>query len=246
MRNFTEKEREFLKELVQYKEKDNIEALRLNSILSRKLPGFIIKWNIEHNWENTILFIPESDKDTIQKSFWELTDLCIFLKELCELRFISLRRYNQLPNKDRCIFDYSRYKLVDDELYYRNDETKKVDKGENCHYSVELSDFLKTYHHSLVYPLPALIDFVNNNFSTLEDIRYQKQFRQTNRSIWVAGIGVIMTAILGFCELRKDSMHNRSDAQESESIIMCNIEYEDQDTSKNINDICTDSLSLQK
>lgn len=246
MRNFTEKEQEFLKQIVDYKKSGNVEALRLYSLLACEFPGFIIKWNIEQNWENTILFIPGLDKDKIQRSFWELTDSCIFIKELCELGFVSLRRYNQLPNKDKCFFDYGAYVLKDGELYYRNDESKKVDKGENCHYSVELSDFLKTYHHSLVYPLPALTDFVNNNFSTLEDIRYHKQFRQTNRSIWVAGIGVIMTALLGFCELRKDSRTNVNDTSDSECLITYDFDCKNQDTCKTINEICTDSLTQRK
>ena len=51
---------EFLKQIVDYKKSGNVEALRLYSLLACEFPGFIIKWNIEQNWENTILFIPYS------------------------------------------------------------------------------------------------------------------------------------------------------------------------------------------
>lgn len=246
MRNFTDKEKAFLKEIVGYKKCNDVESLRLTRIFSSKFPGYIIKWRITHEFENMTLFLPNETSEQKDKIFWEIVDLCLLLMELKELGLVSFRKVNKSSSRSQMIFDYSLYTLHNDEFYYSYDTSIKVDKGESLSYPIGVSSFLSENYSSVIYPLPSLTDFVDKNFKTSEEIRYNRQLIFTIISVCIAGLGVIISAILGYCQLTYDHNENIRCIQDVEYIEEVVAKDVIEDTVKLTDQICSDSLKLQK
>ena len=75
---------------------------------------------------------------------------------------------------------------------------KEVTKNDNflSHSErLDIVDLIKKYHSATIYPLPLLNDFIENDFRSIEERRYDEQLCRTNLSIIVAALAIIIPLV---------------------------------------------------
>lgn len=217
MRLFSEPENNIIKELVDAKLKgiDAIQHLQAAKILRRQFDFFALKWTVEEAPAISIYYRHTDDiakNEEYSKLYFKVADFIYFLKELESIGFIAIqivtkkqqRKYSLLYDRNK--FDYDEVK---NEFFLKNEHPidsrdfvigelppfeevspgvytlLQVDRREiNLDFAIDL----ERYGLGIIYPLPLAVDYVNNNFQTLEQRQYKKQFLT---ALWAAILGGI-------------------------------------------------------
>lgn len=204
MRLFSEPENRIIKELVDAKLKgiDAIQHLQAAKILRRQFDFFALKWTVEEAPVISIYYRHTDDSaknEEYSKLYFKVADFIYFLKELESIGFIAIqtitkkqqRKYSLLYDRNK--FDYDEVK---NEFFPKNEHPidssdfvigelppfeevspgvytlLQVDRREiNLDFAIDL----ERYGLGIIYPLPLAVDYVNNNFQTLEQRQFEKQ-----------------------------------------------------------------------
>lgn len=206
MRELTPKEKELLKQIVSLKKEGKLSYLQAGKFLKRELSCFALKWQTKPNVQITIYVKPDQDvsKDEVPKSYFDISDFVYFIKELHLNNFIELQTLQSKKKEEECdddsmmlydrdIYDYNK---DTDEFWTKEKETEFM--GKKCTMKglayiknksivyLDIVQNLNKYANAIIYPLPRLIDYVEHNFKTIEQRRFEKQKCLTWISILVA------------------------------------------------------------
>lgn len=227
MRELTPKEQELLRQIVTLKKEGKLSYLQAGKFLKKELSCFALKWQTKPNVQLTIYVAPEEDaaKSEVHKSYFDVSDFVYFIKELHINNFIELQTL-QSKNKEENIDDDSMM-LYDRDIYeYNKDtdefwtkETETEFMGKKCKMKalayiknksvvyLDIVQNLNKYANAIIYPLPRLIDYVEHDFKTIEQRRFEKQTLLTWISILVAlAIGILSPFISHYISNRNESI----------------------------------------
>lgn len=227
MRELTPKEQELLRQIVTLKKEGKLSYLQAGKFLKKELSCFALKWQTKPNVQLTIYVAPEEDaaKSEVHKSYFDVSDFVYFIKELHINNFIELQTL-QSKNKEENIDDDSMM-LYDRDIYeYNKDtdefwtkETETEFMGKKCKMKalayiknksvvyLDIVQNLNKYANAIIYPLPRLIDYVEHDFKTIEQRRFEKQTRLTWISILVAlAIGILSPFISHYISNSNESI----------------------------------------
>ena len=80
--------------------------------------------------------------------------------------------------------------------------------------NIDIIDMLERYATAIIYPLPLLREFVNNNYITLENVHYKEQLKRFKIANFVAIVAVLITAIFGIIQSCSDTTLNKDQYRE--------------------------------
>lgn len=101
-----------------------------------------------------------------------------FIKNLYDSRLIVM-------NTDTCLFDVPPNDWKENVLRFHINENS-------------ITKFIKEYYRARILPTYELQELFNNNFKDEEQIRYEKQLKKANYSIWISLLGLIIAVIVPF------------------------------------------------
>ena len=247
------KEKEILKKLTVLKREGNLKELQFARLLRKHLDTIALAWNTDERIRHNIAIFseisePNKDQwDEILKKYFEIVDLVYLLEELEENNMIKKQAVSLSAEDNLCGNNI----LYDREKYLYNENTSSFwligDSGK-CLYRLSPSickvynDFAKTlslYANTIIYPLPALDEFVLYDFKSLEQRTYEdnyennrrnqghnresllqtnKSLKQTRTSIRISFVALIISGILGVVQLCGDEVSG-SDVKRLEKAI---------------------------
>lgn len=217
MRLFTDRENVIMQELVQYKEKGDLQNLQVARLLRTKLEFLALKWSVTPYPDVNVYSVSDGDDNKALRLYFDIADFIFFIQELNNKGFIKLLSIPSKKNeKTRILFDREKYIYVDDKDQFHE---KGLDE-ENGILSL-LKDFklnlfgkhndveyvnplimqsvpnsfaydLENIVYQIIYPMPIMVEYVANGFKTIEDKRFEENFRLALRanklSYWTIGI----------------------------------------------------------
>lgn len=201
MREITAKEQSFINTLFTYKETGRIEGLQVMRLLKVQLDCMFIRWEINPKHFISIAHTEELSKEEIEKKYFELCDIIYFIDELVENKFLTIQYTAPLSeNNNRLLYDKDKYTYAENSkmFFYRNKDNNEkriflATPEQISYYNIDFANKLEKYANCIVYPLPLLKDFKDNNYQSLEQRRYQKQFRQTRCAIIISCISLVIS-----------------------------------------------------
>lgn len=224
MRLFSHKENELLKKLVEYKNDTNLQDLQVARLLRKELSFLAIKWEIEPKMNVDLYCVVTDDKKDPLKQLFSVINFIYFVNELERIGYIRLLNISSerkeklriLYDKEKYIFNEEKNQFINKNIDTENDSILSLvgdcgyqlfGKIDNYEYVSQLAkqqfpnSFAKDLDdivYSIIYPMPVLEDYVNNGFKTLEDKRYDSNFKIANKSLRISycTLGV---SILAFC-----------------------------------------------
>lgn len=201
---FKKTEKEILKAIVKYGEKDSSMAKVLNKSQLLENQGIVIAFASNRNY----VF---SDK---KKYDWEdvkvlsyITELISLIKYLIDNRLITILpiriRDVHVLGRQKAKLVSPRYTEVEDAILevesklgdWRDKVSQEQTYWPSCYQEVQIP--ISTYLECVFSISQELRDLVNNNFKTEEQIRFDKQQRLTWISIIVAGVIGLISLIIG-------------------------------------------------
>lgn len=207
MRKFTDKERDILLSINNHKKENNFKKLWFFRLLAEIIPGYYITWDspTKKYLEEVTLFLKERNIEIVKSQYKKFVDFVLLLEELEQYNLISIRHGGEEASVKNTIFDYNSF-----ELKTINEEKKIIDiisqkevtNNDNflSHSErLDIVDLIKKYHSSTIYPLPLLNDFIENDFRSIEERRYDEQLCRTNLSIIVAAMAIIIPLVYEKC-----------------------------------------------
>lgn len=203
MRELTTNEKQIISTLLCNKESGKIEELQVMRLLRENLKSMAIGWELNPKPVVSIYYNDDSDKSKIDRDYFELCDFIYFIDELVENKYVAIQHSSTLnDNEKRLLYNKELYNYSKElnTFCYRNDESQKVFVASPKLITNKYLDFaqkLELYANGIVYPLPLLKDFYDNEFLSVEQRRYKKQFRQTRRSVVIAALSTLSGALLG-------------------------------------------------
>lgn len=247
------KEKEILKKLTVLKREGNLKELQFARLLRKHLDTIALAWNTDERIRHNIAIFseisePNKDQwDEILKKYFEIVDFVYLLEELEENNMIKKQAVSLSAEDNLCGNNI----LYDREKYVYNENSSSFWLiGENKKRLYRLSpsickvynDFAKTlslYANTIIYPLPALDEFVLYDFKSLEQRTYEdnyennrrnqghnresllqtnKSLKQTRTSIRISFVALIISGILGVVQLCGDEVSG-SDVKRLEKAI---------------------------
>lgn len=211
MRTFNSYEKEILKFMVT---RHSLQDVCTINLFDKFCDATLIEWSEDFSKLHIYAKEDNCDKNIREKIF----NLVILLQYLETEKYIGIFGANLL--NDNRIYNHDKYEISN---LFSNDyhdiwekdnhvnlsiklKDSTITKGNySCKYLirhkiiVEKSDIGKTiqyYANSTFYPTQTLIDFVNNNFQTEEDKRYNK----SNKQAWIAIFVSIVIGLLSIDE----------------------------------------------
>lgn len=212
MRKFTEQENNWIKEFVEIKAKgiDYVGELQVAQILRETFSFFALKWTIGDKPQIVIYNETGVDSEITNLQYYKVCDFIYFIKELESLGFIAMQI---LPSQKTEM----KYNLLYDKNAYEYDETadvftsikqqnvsapedvksllKLANKKEKQIFNLDFAYDLQKYSLGIIYPLPLAVDYVNNDFKTLEERHHEKEMGVALKSVlWskiAAGIALM-------------------------------------------------------
>ncbi len=206
MRKFTDKENKWIKEFVELKEKglSHVQELQVAKILRTKFSFFALKWTYGEKPQIS-LYNRMEDKDKAEKQYYDICDFIYFIKELESLGFIAIQKfysekedvgYNVLYDRDKYIYDEKNDKFrptecTDLSSFISGDSSGNEFPMENMgngvyglfqigqtqNINLDFAYDLQKYGLGIIYPLPLAVDYVNNNFKTLEERHHDEEMK---------------------------------------------------------------------
>ena len=202
MRELTTNEKQIIRTLLCYKESGKIEELQVMRLLRRNLNCMAIGWELNPKPVVSIYYKDGYDKTNLDRDYFELCDFLYFIDELVENKYVAIQYSSSLnKNEVRLLYNKDLY-IYSKELgtfCYKNECGKKVfvasPKVITNNY-LNFAQKLEMYANVIIYPLPLLKDFHDNKFLSVEQRRYEKQYRQTWLAIVIAALSSLLGALL--------------------------------------------------
>ena len=202
MRELTTNEKLIIRTLLCYKESGTIEELQVMRLLRRNLNCMAIGWELNPKPVVSIYYKDGYDKTNLDRDYFELCDFLYFIDELVENKYVAIQYSSSInENEVRLLYNKDLY-MYSKELgtfCYKNEYGKKVfvarPKVITNNY-LNFAQKLEMYANVIIYPLPLLKDFHDNKFLSVEQRRYEKQYRQTWLAIVIAALSSLLGALL--------------------------------------------------
>lgn len=263
MRELTAKERLFLKKINAYKTENEYDKLRFRNLLAEYIPGYVLLWNGFNKKTDQMVLYGKKDRGHLHVDHILLADLTLFIYELQELGLISIR--TNKTSKLFVAYDLKCYSGNGPLEALSNVQTKdgcEINKDNGYeHYISRVDIELQVLElcKSVIYPLPLLNDLIENKFQSISERRYRKQINWTILSVAVASLGVLLSAFIGFKQLKTETHFDNDDLTRIEHAIVspkrvaveevqetCDTLTKIQQLVVNIQDVCSDSLNQLK
>ena len=202
MRKLTKQEETFLEKIVSFHKRssaDSIPELHVAKILRNELDFFAIKWETNSKPQITI-YKPKSEKisdSEIDNIYFQIANFIYFLEELEEAKFIKIQRiptenqeeFTILYDREKYTYDSESdifWQIMPSVNYHGNayDIVKALVSLEG--WKTFYTDFAKDldkYGMAIIYPLPLLEDFVENNFKTLEQRQFDEELQTAKETL---------------------------------------------------------------
>ena len=203
MRRFTEQENNWIKELVEIKEKglNHIQELQVAKMLRSKFTFFALKWTYGDK-PQVSLYNESKDKNNAEQQYYSICDFIYFIKELESLGFISMQKvysdrentgFSVLYDRENYIYDSTgnqfkpkKCKDLKSIIPCSSDKEILMEEMGNGIYglfqieqaqdiNLDFANELQKYGLGIIYPLPLAKDYVDNDFRTLEQRHYEKE-----------------------------------------------------------------------
>lgn len=205
MRELTTNEKQVICTLLCYKESGKIEELQVMRLLRRNLNCMAIGWELNPKPVVSIYYKDGYDKTNLNRDYFELCDFLYFIDELVENKYVAIQYGSSLnENEVRLLYNKDLY-MYSKELgtfCYKNECGKTVFEASPKVITNNYLNFaqkLEMYANTIIYPLPLLKDFHDNKFLSVEQRRYEKQYRQTWWAVVIAALSPLLGALLGKC-----------------------------------------------
>lgn len=227
MRELTKSEKELLKKILNFKEKGLIQELQSARLLRKQLSCTVLKWT---QTPQRCLTIYYSNNEKIS-AFYEIVDYLTFIKELEDNRLITiLPNTNKDISTERILYNRDNIGCKEDCKSDAFEKLLNTFKEEKYYYqkegntmrplmvkeilNIDIIDILERYATAIIYPLPLLKEYVNNNYITLENVHYNEQLKRIKIANLVAIVAVLITAILGLIQSCSDTTLNKDQYRE--------------------------------
>ncbi|MDD4847641.1 MAG: hypothetical protein PHR53_02610 [Bacteroidales bacterium] len=191
MRKLLKSEKEFINKILELKAKAKLKELQSARLLEVQLDSFGLEWTLSP--KKTLNLYHPKDKDA--STFYDMVDYLYFVKELEENKFIALLPYNfELKQNEK--------RSIGMEKFIYCDKLDKDNLGANTsiqkeEFYIDIVDMLEKYAKAVIYPLPLLQEFKNNEYKSLEEKYAEKQLNRVKVANAIAIIAVLITIILG-------------------------------------------------
>ncbi len=246
MRKFTDKENKWIKEFVELKDKglSHLQELQVAKILRTEFSFFALKWTYGEKPQIS-LYNRTKDKDMAEKQYYDICDFIYFIKELDSLGFIAIQKfyskkedvgYNVLYDRDKYIYDektdqFRPTECTDLSSFIPGDSSgnefpmEKMGNGvyglfqigQTQNINLDFAYDLQKYGLGIIYPLQLAVDYVNNDFKTLEDQYHDDEMKvaldsaeesrkAANTAFWsfiVAIVSLIVSIVIPMCSSQK-------------------------------------------
>ena len=206
MRKFTDKENKWIKDFVELKKKglSHIQELQVAKILRTEFSFFALKWTYGEKPQIS-LYNRTKDKDKAEKQYYDICDFIYFIKELESLGFIAIQKspskkedvgYSVLYDRDKYRYDEKNDEFMPTECtdlssFIPGDSSGNEFPMENMgngvyglfqigqtqNINLDFAYDLQKYGLGIIYPLPLAVDYVNNNFKTLEVRHHDEEMK---------------------------------------------------------------------
>lgn len=203
MRELTTNEKLIIRTLLCYKESGTIEELQVMRLLRRNLNCMAIGWELNPKPVVSIYYKDGYDKTNLNRDYFELCDFLYFIDELVENKYVAIQYSSSInENEVRLLYNKDLY-MYSKELgtfCYKNECGKTVFEASPKVITNNYLNFaqkLEMYANAIIYPLPLLKDFHDNIFLSVEQRRYEKQYRQTWWSVVIAAFFSLLGTLLG-------------------------------------------------
>lgn len=263
MRDFTAKERLFLEKINTYKTENKYDKLHFRNLLAEYIPAYVLLWNGYNKKTDQMVLYGKKDRSHLHIDHILLADLTLFIYELQELGLISIR--TNKTSKLFVAYDLNCYsskgplETLSDVQTKEGCEINKDNGYEHYISRVDIELQVLELCKSVIYPLPLLSDLIKNNFQSISERRYRKQISLTILSVAVASLGVLLSAFIGFKQLKTETHFDNDDLTRIEHAIVgpkrvivegeqetCDTLIKSEPTVINKQNICTDSLNQQR
>lgn len=221
MRLFSAKENELIKKFVEYKKAGDLKELQVARLLRKNLSFLALRWELNPIPKVEIYALTkENNQKEILDLYFSIIDFVYFIQELASFGFIKLLILpSEHREKQRELYDREKYDFNAEKNQFQEKGLKKENgilslmgdfentlfgKKDKIEYITPLSkqvtpssfayDLDKTAY-CIIYPMPVMEDYVANDFRTIEDKRYEENKKLALRSIIIAGIALLVSAI---------------------------------------------------
>ena len=202
MRELTTNEKLIIRTLLCYKESGKIEELQVMRLLRRNLNCMAIGWELKPKPVVSIYYKDGYDKTKLDRDYFELCDFLYFIDELVDNKYVAIQYSSSInENEVRLLYNKDLYMYSKDlgTFCYKNECGKNVfvasPKVITNNY-LNFAQKLEKYANAIIYPLPLLKDFHDNKFLSVEQRRYEKQYRQTWWAVVIAALSPLLGALL--------------------------------------------------
>ncbi len=193
--NYTDREKQLMKSFVELKNNNDFAKLQVAYWIKDYLDCFALSWEIQPQCKLT--FYRESQvantKLSFDKNYQKLVDFIYFIQELKTNGFIKYQysTASQKENTIRQLYDTRKYTYSDklNIFFQKSEDNSNLVTVKLASKSVVHLDFAKDLeecYNAIIYPLPVLKNFVNNNFVIEEKKRFNKSLRATYIATGVA------------------------------------------------------------
>lgn len=265
LRALLPKEQEIVKKLAELKgdgRNINLQSYQAGRILEQ-IVGFnfaAIKWDVNKQDPIYVFYEKSEDKEEALSSYFSLCDFLYLLEDLEKAGLIAIQSASF--NEDRLLYNRSKHNKEE----FDNWEFKQEAMGFSYlvpgrgiqTYRIDIVDYLENYLHlKIIYPRPALFEYVANGFKTVEQIRHdeemdnlKKQLTSTRLSAVFAFATLLATAFLGIwqqCSSTKIKSHDLESTAKSVQYLNSSLLHDNtavvSDTITAIDMLPTDSVS---
>lgn len=185
MRQFTQKEKEIIGRIVTFKRISRLEELQVARLLRKELVCFAVKWSVGPKKELSFYSFQGNvggsvNWELLRKSYFQVSDFLYLVEELEGLGFIKIQTLNFEIEKeeDRILYDRERFSYDSDRDTFSSKEGEyllPIDAKHKVY--IDFVDYLEKYANKVIYPLPLLEDWVDNEYKTLEERNFEKQIQ---------------------------------------------------------------------
>ncbi len=205
-------EQEFVKKLVDLRK--NMTEGNLDNFHSAKILEQIIKldfvalvWDISDQESVKVYYIPNKNdnEQKAQKTFFKICDYLFLLEELENAGYITIQAAKSSSgiNNKRYIYNRKKYQQFekDSEIFlsrYNREDGILYWEDMNCiTFNIGIVNYLERYvNDKLIYPRASLVDYVENNFNTIESRRHRSQTIWQRVTLSFSIIAIIISIII--------------------------------------------------
>ncbi len=212
MREFTNNEKKFLNEIVAFHNSGELVELQVAKLLRKHVNFFAVSWTLSPKNMVTIYEPREEGIDKraiIQNNYFEIVNYLLLLKELEDSHLAAFTTISTDSEKGttKCLYNREEYDFSDDTYGF----WKKIDNNgsqamiptiKNVYY-LSVAQLLDEYAHKIIYPLPLLKEFTNNNFQTAEQVYNKKQLCLSRIMVILALFTLIASIVTMIFSIKK-------------------------------------------